>query len=162
MTENIVELIAQMREKGVEQMLPPTERKILLRSLDVETLLLQGKVPDILTPLVIKSVYQDMDDDSLIDFLKAKEVSVGEAIKHLEAIDYVVELCIADDTRVKDLTIGERRWIFRLVMMPAEILVTFRFQPFADVESLPEGDQVRETAERDIPPAEFVSFLDAR
>lgn len=149
MADDILKLIQEMQASGNEQTLPQTGRKIRLRTLDVEALLYEGKVPDILTPLVIKSVYQDLDDDTLLDFMRGKEVNPTDAIKHLQAIDYVVQKCITDGTDIKKLTLGERRWIFRLVMMPAEILVTFRYEQESDVESVPEGDEVRSVTEPD-------------
>lgn len=146
MSENL-KLLQEMREKGIEQRIPGTDRIVRLRVLDAPALLREGKMPDILTPLVIRSVYQDLEDEQVREFLGQPKSSVSDALSFLEAIDYVCEKTIMDGTSLSDLTPAEKRWIFRLVMGPAEILITFRYEPELDVEGVDEGDEVRLVAE---------------
>jgi hypothetical protein len=142
-----VERIAEMKSKGTEVQLPGTDRLIRLRPLDAETLLREAKMPDILTPLVTKSVYEEITDKESRAFLAQNRGAVNEALAHLEAVDFVCEKSIADGTKVKDLTIAEKRWVFRLAMGPAELLVTFRYDEDADVEPVAEVEDVQPVTE---------------
>jgi hypothetical protein len=142
-----VELLNEMRSKGIEQKIPGTERVIRLRVIDAPALLRDGKMPDILTPLIIKSVYQDLTDKELRDFIAQPKGSVVDALSYLETMDFVCERTVADGTPVNDLTLAEKRWIFRLVMGPAELLTTFRYDPNLDVADVDESDEVRQDAE---------------
>lgn len=144
----VPEALAEMKSRGTEVAIPGTDRLVRLRSLDTETLLREGKVPDILTPLVIKSIYEDVSDKEVRGLLGQSRGSREEALAMMEAIDFVAEKSIADGTKVKDLTIGEKRWIFRLAMTPAELLVTFRYDPDVDVEPVVEVNEVQQTTER--------------
>lgn len=144
---DVNELMREMRTKGIEQVIPGTERHIRLRSVDAPTLLREGKMPDMLTPLVIKSVYQELSDKELRDFLGHARSGAEEALKMLDTIDFVAKTAIADGTKVEDLTLAEKRWIFRLVMGPAELLISFRYDPNADVESVDEGEELQPASE---------------
>lgn len=141
--------IDHMNRYGTEQILPGTGRRVKLRSLDAESLLRDGKMPDLLTPLVIKSVYQELSDRELREFVGSQRGSIPEALSLLETIDFVVEKTLVSGATTKSLTLAEKRWIFRLVMGPAELLITFRLDETPDVEPMDEGDEVRATAEPD-------------
>jgi hypothetical protein len=141
------EKLAEMRTKGTEQKLPGTERMIRLRTLEAPELLREGKLPDILTPLVIKSVYQELTDKEVREFLSVQRSNAAEALKMIDAMDFVVAKSIADGTNVSDLTLAEKRWIFRLAMGPAELLITFRYDPNDDVEPVAEGEDIPSTSE---------------
>lgn len=142
-----LELLREMRLHGVEQKLPGTQRIVKLRAVDAPTLLREGKMPDILTPLVVKSIYQELSDTELRAFLGDARSGIDDALTMLDTIEFVVQSCIMDDTEVQDLTLAEKRWIFRLVMGPAELLITFRWEEELDVEHLAEGDEVQQAAE---------------
>jgi hypothetical protein len=114
-----------------------------LRYLEPAALLREGKMPDNLTPLVMKSVYGDIDGNDINKFLyKDNGADAAAALAHLETIDFVVKRAIADNTKVEDLTLGEKRWIFRLVMGDAETLATFRLNEDPDVGDVDSGEDV--------------------
>lgn len=144
---SIPDELKKMRQNGVEQMLPPTGRILRLKAVDAPTLLREGKMPDILTPLVVKSVYQDLSDNELRQFVEQQKGSPKEALDMLEAMDFIAKHTIADGTKVEDLTIPEKRWLFRLVMGAAEMLVTFRYEPNLDVEPVDEEQDVPQATE---------------
>lgn len=141
------DFFGEMKSKGIEHKIPGTGRLVRLRTLDASELLREGKIPDILTPLVVKSVYQDLTDKEVRDFLGQNRGKVDDALTMMDTMNFVVGKAIADNTKVADLTLGEKRWIFRLAMGPAEILVSFRYDPNADVEPVAEGEDVPQTAE---------------
>lgn len=137
-----LEQLRKMRTEGVEQELPGTRRIIKLRSLDAPSLLRSGKMPDILTPLVIRSVYTELTDSEVRAFLGGQGTDIKDALSMLETIDFVVGQCIMDDTKLDDLTLAEKRWVFRLVMGPAELLITFRYDPNLDVADVAESEDI--------------------
>lgn len=142
-----LELLREMRLHGIEQRIPGTDRIVRLRVIDAPALLREGKMPDILTPLLIKSIYQDLTDQELREFVGTPKGSVTDALSLLETMDFVCSKTLADGTDINDLTLAEKRWIFRLVMGPAELLTTFRYDPQLDVADLDEGSEVQPVAE---------------
>lgn len=141
------EIIQEMKAKGMEHLIPGTDRMIRLRTIDPSELLRDNKMPDILTPMVIKSVYQELPDKDVRVFMDGSKGSKEDALAQLSAIEYICEKGIVDGTKVKDLTIGEKRWIFRLVLIPAELLITFRYDPNADVEPVDEVKDLPQATE---------------
>lgn len=140
-----VEVLQEMRSRGMPHQIAGTDRVIHLRTIDPSELLRDDKMPDILTPMVIKSVYQELPDKDVRTFLDGVKGAKEDAMAQLASIDYICEKGITDGTKVKDLTIGEKRWIFRLVLMPAELLVTFRYDPNADVVVVDEVEDLPST-----------------
>jgi hypothetical protein len=117
---SFIERLAIMHEKGWKQVMPGTGREIRLCAVEPASLLRSGNCPDILTPLMESS-----SDD------------VEQAVKYADSIDAVVGAAIADDTPLGNLTLREKKWIFRLVLGAAEALVFFRYEgPTPVVESL--------------------------
>lgn len=146
MQPTLFDQIKDARKNGVEQILITTERPIKLRPVEPAALLREGDLPDILTPLVVKSVYQDLTSSEINDFLEKGPSDKEGALSFLKAIDLVCSLAIADGTPVEDLVLSEKRWVFRLVLGPAEHLILFRYEPNEDVEPVDEGDPILETA----------------
>lgn len=140
---DFVEGQREMRAKGIEQIIPGTQRVVRLRTLDSATLLREGKMPDILTPLVVKSVYQDLTDNEVRKFVEKERGNPAEALEFIDVLDFVASKSIADGTRVEDLTIPEKRWIFRLAMGAAELLIFFRYEPESDVAVVDESEDVQ-------------------
>jgi hypothetical protein len=145
--QTVVERISEMTSKGWSQTMPGTGRTIRLRTVDCVELLREGKVPEILTPLVVKSVYQELSDNDTRRFIEQSREKIEDAIALADSINFICERAITDGTKVKDLTIAERRWIFRLVLGPAELLVTFRIEQEYDVETVAEGEDLQSTTE---------------
>jgi hypothetical protein len=136
------ELMHEMRTKGSEQVMPNTDRTIRLKSIDAPALLRKGKMPDLLTPLVIKLVYTEVPDREIREFLSAQKSKVEDALAMADALDFVAAESIMDGTKVEDLTMAEKRWIFRLAMGPAELLVNFRNEEELDVGIVGEVEDV--------------------
>ena len=137
-----LEELAAFRKNGKEISIPSTDRKVTLVQVNLPAMLSQGKVPDILTPLAIKSIYSNITDEDARKITDAQADSQKAALAHLAAIDLVVENALAPQCKslMTELTIGEKRWIFRLALLPAEILATFRDDEDTDVADVDEGD----------------------
>lgn len=150
--ENLDLTLAQrmdvMKMSGWEQIIPTTLRHVRLRTVEPADLLRSGECPDILTPLMLRSIYQDLTDPEIRELLDKPPTQVEEAIKYSDMIDLVVAKGIADDTAMSALSLGEKKWIFRLLLSPAEMMVLFRHNTAqAVVESVAEGEPVSQTAE---------------
>ena len=134
-----------MRRDGWEQTLP-SGRVVRVRALEPHMLLRDGDCPDILTPMLLKSLYEGQDAAARA-FLTTELPSTEEALAFVDAIDRIVAKSIADGTDVADLTIGEKKWIFRLALGGAELLITFRLEQARDVAAVAEVNDVPQAAE---------------
>lgn len=147
MNQSIPERLKEMRGEGWPTAIPHTDRVVRLKSVEASALLQDDRMPDILTPLVIKSVYTDLSDNQIKDYLEKERTDKSDALAFLSSIDYICALAIADDTNVEDLVLTEKRWVFRLVLGPAELLVKFRDNEKVDVglvdakQAIPQASQ---------------------
>ena len=140
----LADKLREMRKDGVEHTLPSSGRSVRLRTVEPAALLREekGNVPDILTPLLINSIYEEPSDEELARFLATRSTRAEDALAMIDAVDIVVKKSLADDTKLEELSFAEKRWIFRLALSPAELLVTFRFEPRGDVGSVDAGEAV--------------------
>jgi hypothetical protein len=143
----IAQKIAVMRERGWEQVIPATGRTIRLRAVEPDAVLREGDCPDILTPILLKSIYSDVSDAELRTFLEKPLEQAQDALKYVEMLNLMAGKAVADDTPLDVLTLTEKKWIFRLCLGGAELLVRFRYQPQRDVETAPQGDPEPQVAE---------------
>lgn len=147
-----------MREHGVLQTLP-SGRVCRLRTVTPDRLLRLGRLPDILTPLVVRMIYEEVTVTDLDAFLAQKE-QVDQALEMINSLNVVCEAGLLEPSigpgenqiSVDDLTLAERGWVFKLVFQPAEVLAAFRYRQAPDVDALPNGendsDQAEQAAER--------------
>jgi hypothetical protein len=141
---SIPERLREMKARGIEQVLPGTDRVIRLRSVQAVDLLKEDKMPDILTPLIMSQIYdENQNPRGLRDFTTQDRGGRADALKMVEALDFIAEKSIADDTKVEDLLLSEKKWIFQLALGPAQILANFRSEQEPGVEALAEGDEVQ-------------------
>lgn len=143
---SLVQKIRRMRQEGHEQIIPDTERVVRIRTVEAKELLKLGKMPDVLTPLVVRSVYDELPYAAIREFFEMKSQDLAQAAQMLESIDLVCGLSIVDGTEIEDLTMSEKRWIFRLAMGPAETLVNFRYEPDVDVGLVDEVEELQPVA----------------
>lgn len=138
----------RMREEGVPQTLL-SGRKVRLRTVTPDRLLRSGKVPDILTPLVTKMLFEDVANEELNAFIAPRQ----QQAQNLEMIESLNIVCQAgmlyprivddpqaeDEISIDDLSLADRGWVFKLVFQPAEVLSRFRLESLGDVEAGPDG-----------------------
>lgn len=143
-------------EQGIPLELPATGRVVLVRTVTPEQLLRFGKIPDILTSLVLKMIYDGVKDEDVKTFLLERP-SAEETMQMVETLRIVCTAALVyprivddpqadDEIHITDLSLDERGWIFRLVFHPAEILTNFRLEPLGDVEPVLDGDEVKQPA----------------
>ena len=138
-----LERLREMRNGGIDQTLPGTGRVVKLRSVDPSDVLREGKMPDILTPLLVRGIYEELGTRQTLDFLTTERSTLEAALQMADSINFIAKKALVDDTQIEELTLGEKRWIFQLVLGPAEILANFRLEPEDDVESVAEGEDLQ-------------------
>jgi hypothetical protein len=148
-----------MRESGVLQTLP-SGRVVRIRTVTPDRLLRLGKLPDILTPLVVRMIYEEVTVSDLDAFLATKE-QVTQALEMIDSLNVVCEAGLLEPSigpgegqiTVDDLTLAERGWIFKLVFQPAEVLSSFRYESAPDVAVVPDGEDNGQPAQPVAEPA---------
>ena len=146
-----------MREQGVRQTLP-SGRVVRLRTVTPDRLLALGDIPDILTSLVLRMIYGELQQNELDSFLSPRE-KAAEARQVIASLNVVCRAALLYPTVVEadpqgddeilpdDLTLAERGWIFKLAFQPAEVLTRFRYESTPDVEVVPDGKDDPQPAE---------------
>lgn len=148
--QNVLKLptIEELR-RAYEEGLPQTllsGLEVLMRPVQPDRLLMSGKVPDILTPLVMgmmfakeppadETVFPDEVEDPVNAYLNKEREKAQDAIEFIKSVDVVCEAALVEPDIVPYLSLADRLWIFKLAWMPAEVLSTFRLQSKRDVES---------------------------
>lgn len=133
-------------EEGVWHTLP-SGIDVLLRPVDPIALLRGGKVPDILTPIVMDALYEPRKTQEALDqFIKSPRAEQEETLQMLAAIDVVCEAALVDASQLPYLNFADRGFIFRLAFLPAEVLSRFRAKQVGDVERVHDGEQVPQAA----------------
>lgn len=116
-----------------------------MKPVQLDRLLLAGKVPDILTPLVMRMLFGTKPDDPefpdeikdpATHYLTKKRTEAQEAIEFIESVDVICRESLVDAAAIPYLSIADRMWVFKLALMRAEVLSTFRHEPARDVEAV--------------------------
>lgn len=143
-------------EEGLEQTLL-SGVKVVMRPVRADMLLVSGKMPDILTPLVMRMLFgaqpddvefPDEIEDPVMHYLSKTRAKAQEAVEFVRSVDAVCEAALVDPSIVPYLSLSDRLWIFKLAFIPAEVLSRFRDEPRRDVETVPD-EQGQVQAERD-------------
>jgi hypothetical protein len=142
----VYERIARMRAEGWEQTFS-TGRKIRLRTLEPDMLLREADCPDILTPLLLRSLYGHNRDDDVRVFLEQPIASKEDAFAFIDLLNLMAAKSICDGTKVEELTLAEKKLIFRFSLGSSELLVSFVYEPPPVVVVVAEGDDLPQAAE---------------
>lgn len=148
----------QPRTEGYTKELP-SGAVARLRPVSPDQLIAGGEVPDILTPLVLKMLFQGSDGSELSRLTQPEQVLVhaGETVKLINAICRLafVQPRIVDDPQsddeisIDDVAIIDRSFVFQLATQPAEVLRDFRLSPtITDVATVPDEQGDGEPAQR--------------
>jgi len=146
----------RMREEGVQQTLL-SGRVVRLRTVTPDRLLKTGRVPDILTPIVTKMLFEEVDNDELNEFIKPRD-NVADNLAMIEGLNVVCQAGMLyprivdnpqaeDEISIDDLTLADRGWVFKLVFQPAEVLARFRIESLGDVEAGADGKRDEQPSE---------------
>jgi hypothetical protein len=141
----IAELI-RIHEEGIPQTLL-SGVEVRMRPARLDVLLESGDIPDILTPMLIKGLYESIAED-VNDFAMEPQQNKKEIIERIRAMDAVGRSVLIEPDQIQYLSLGDRMWLFKLAFMPAEVLSRFRLQSAALVDDAQQGYEVSEVAER--------------
>jgi hypothetical protein len=142
----VYERIRLMREQGWEQTFS-TGRRVRLRTLEPDMLLKDGDIPDVLTPLLLRSLYGDDRNTAVKEFMDQPFGTKEDAFAYVEMLNLICAKSICDGTKVEELTLAEKRLVFRFALGCSELLVEFEYKPPPDVASVAQGDDVPSVAE---------------
>lgn len=142
----IYDRIRIMREQGWEQTFS-TGRKVRLRTLEPDMLLREGDCPDILTPLLLKSLYGDDRNAAVREFLDQPFGTKEDAFAYIDLLNLICSKSICDGTKVEELTLAEKRLIFRFALGSSELLTSFVYEPPPPVAVVEEVNDLPQAAE---------------
>lgn len=154
-----LEELRRAYEEGLPQTLL-SGVQVLMRPVQPDKLLMSGKLPDILTPLVMgmmfakekaadETIFPDEVDNPIDAYLTKQRQDAKDAIAFIQSVDVVCEAALVDPSIIPYLGLQDRLWIFRLAWMPVEVLSRFRLQPARDVEAGDSGDGEPQQTEPD-------------
>lgn len=132
-----------------------TGTPVQIRPVHLDRLLVKGKVPDALTPLVVRMLFgakpddaefPDEIDDPVTHYLTKQRAEAQELAKFIESVDMVCEEALVDPALMPYLSLENRMWVFKMALLRAEVLSTFRHEPAGNVDDMAKGDEVREAA----------------
>lgn len=141
-----IEELKRAYDEGIPQTLI-SGIEVKMRAVRPDVLLRAGTLPDILTPIVIKSLYEDVSE-KLDAYLFTERDEVQETLDMVRGVDAVCAAALIDPSVVPYLDLSDRMWIFKLAFMPAAVLSTFRYEPNRDVEGAPDGKGNEQPTER--------------
>jgi hypothetical protein len=137
------------RERGELIQLPYSGYIVRIRTVRPDELLKLGKIPQILTTLLLEEIYGKGEDNKYEKFLEDNETT-EEALAMLESLRVacvagMVEPKIVDnptqdnEISIDDIELSDRAYIFRLVFAPSDALSRFRYKPPSDVDVVADG-----------------------
>jgi len=118
---------------------------IQVRPVRIDRLLMEGKVPDILTPLVMRMMFGKKPDDvefpdeisdPVTHYVTRQRAEAADAVAFMQSVDVVCEAALVDASVLPYLDIVDRLWVFKMALLRAEVLSTFRHEPQRDVEAV--------------------------
>lgn len=141
----------KMNEATITTMLPYSGMVVEMGRAQLDQLLLTGKIPDTLTPIVADLLWSSVGQGRPAEQIQAERV-------FFELVNAVVSACllnprvVANPTQEDELTIGDLDFadkliIYRLATQPLAVLHRFRQEQAPDVDAVPEGDDLQPAAE---------------
>lgn len=139
------------REEG-EVVTLPSGNVARLRPVALDQLIISGKLPDLLTPIAAKSLWTETDTASIGDQV---ETAKGFA----ELVNLVVPLAMLtprivadpqadDEISMDDIEFSDKIAIFQLATGGSTVLRAFRERQEADVDALPDSEDIWSEAEQ--------------
>lgn len=139
-----IEELRRIYEEGIPQKLI-SGIEVRLHPIQIEKLLEGGDVPDALSNIMLKALYQDVTEE-LNEFALTERKTQSEAMELIRSIDLVCNAVLLDPGIVPYLSLTDRLWIFKLAFYPAEVLSRFRNEPAFDVVGVDKGQSLPQVA----------------
>lgn len=126
--------------------LPYSELAVEIGHVQLDQLLLAGKIPDVLTPVVASVLWATVGQGKSEAELRA-EKGFYELVNIVVAAALVSPRVVAEPAQdneitIDDLDFGDKIMIYSVAIQPLAVLHRFRQEQAADVDALPEGEAV--------------------
>ena len=130
----------------------PSGNTARLRPVSLDTLVLSGEMPDVLSTLAAQTLFADVDFE---DIAEEGKVSKG----YVDLINRIVPAAFAeprvvdepqgsDEIALSDIDWGDKVVVFQLALLPTDAVEKFRQEQDGDVEDVSDGDDVAEQTEQ--------------
>lgn len=130
----------------------PSGNVARLRPVALDQLIISGKLPDLLTPIAAKSLWTETDTSTIADQV---ETAKGFA----ELVNLVVPLAMMeprivadpqadDEIAMDDIEFSDKIAIFQLATGGSTVLRAFRERQEANVDAVPDSEDVRPATEQ--------------
>lgn len=124
------------------------ETRVRIRSIPLDALLLAGKIPDLLTPMAVESLWAKTKSDAITN-------SAESTKEYIQLVNLITSLALVeprvvddphaeDEIAIDDLDLMDRQIIFNVAIAGAEALRNFRKRQTADVDALSNGQDVQQ------------------
>jgi hypothetical protein len=151
------------REQGYLKVLPSGKQAYLRPVTPAGLMSVLGEIPDTLTPLVSRMVYEGITYDHIKEVIAmVTPDDTKESLKRAQdGVSFANTVCklsfVAprivdaprqdDEISLDDIELGDRLFVLSLATQPAGVLRSFRFQSLANVEDVPERNDAQPEAE---------------
>lgn len=133
----------------------PSGNVALLRPLGFDLVLQQARIPDFLTPMIVKAFKGEDASDAfkLDEFVQAQEFF--EFLDRLCVLAFVSPRIVPepageDEIALTDLDFIDKQWVMNAMGQPPEWLATFRPKSSQDVRSSADGENGGSAAEQTV------------
>lgn len=141
----------KMNEATITTMLPYSGMVVEMGRAQLDQLLLTGKIPDTLTPIVADLLWSSVGQGQPREQIQAEKA-------FFELVNAVVAACllsprvVANPTQDDELTIGDLDFadkliIYRLATQPLAVLHRFRQEQASGVDTVQQGDDLQPATE---------------
>lgn len=146
----------KLRETHSITVLPSSGMVVEIGRAHLDQLLLAGKIPDTLTPIVAEVLWVSAGNGRAHNELEAEKA-------FLELLNAVTTAALVnprvvpnpteeDELSIDDIEFSDKLTIYRIATQPLAVLHRFRQKQEADVDAVPEGDDLQPATERDPTP----------
>jgi len=144
--------LREAREEGYIIELEPSGTIVKLRPVQLDVLLLAGKIPNHLTAIVSNMIWEKLG-------YKVADTSIDDKKQHIEFVNCIASVALLeprvvdnpqadDEIKIEDLPFCDRIMIATYAQQPAEVLRYFRDKQARDVEALSANENDTQQTER--------------
>lgn len=141
----------RQRTTPISTTLPYSGLVVDIGPVQLDALLLAGKIPDVLTGIVASVLWSTVGQGKKEEEIRAEKdfyALVNAVVSACLVTPRVVENPSQDDEiAIDELSFADKLLVYTIATQPASVLYRFRQEQVAAVDALPEGEAVLETTE---------------
>lgn len=141
----------KLNEETIITVLPYSGMVVEMGRAQLDQLLLTGKIPDVLTPIVADVLWASIGQGRAQDEIQAEK-------RFFELVNAVVAACLLnprvvsnptqdDELAISDIDFADKLIIYKLATQPLAVLHRFRQGQTPDVDALQQGDDLQPATE---------------